>query len=160
MDMGTPTEIIEAPGSVYSEGEIFMDPLPAEGEIMDTGCCDGGMGDCGGCDSCGGYGSCGSCGGCGSCGNCCLLPCPTFLLERVELMAGVQGFTGPLNRGESGSFGFHYGVNWGVPAPCLPSKPIGMQLGYRGVSSNYSGASFTRRFTQSRLHHGRFIPTS
>ena len=45
--------------------------------------------------------------------------------------------------GETASFGFHYGLNWGVPVPCMPNQPIGMQLGYRGVSSNYSGASFT-----------------
>ena len=59
------------------------------------------------------------------------------------MFAGTQGFTGPLNRGETGSFGFHYGANWGVPIPCMMNQPIGIQIGYRGVSSNLSGAAFT-----------------
>ncbi len=94
------------------------------------------------CAACGGSSACGACGGCDMCCGC-LLPCPLFALSNVEFFAGTQAFSGPLNRGETASFGFHYGLNWGVPVPCMPNEPIGMQIGYRGVSSNYSGASFT-----------------
>ena len=65
------------------------------------------------------------------------------VLNNFEFFAGVEGFTAPLNRGETGSFGFHYGANWAAPVPCIPNQPFGMQVGYRGVSANYSGASFT-----------------
>ncbi|NLX57437.1 MAG: hypothetical protein GXY58_20225 [Planctomycetaceae bacterium] len=85
------------------------------------------------------------CGGCGGCSTCtgCLIPCPVLALDNIELFAGAQAFSGPLNLGQTASFGFHYGLNWGAPTPCLPGQPFGLQIGYRGVSSNYSGASFT-----------------
>ena len=58
-------------------------------------------------------------------------------------MAGVQGFTAAPNMGNTGSFGFHYGFNWGAPVPCMPHGELGMQLGYRGVSTNFSGSALT-----------------
>lgn len=129
-------------------GSGEFDQLPAEGEYM--GPSPGGdfMGagpgpECMGAGECGPAAcDCGECTGCG-CGCCrgCILPC--LGLDQIELFAGVQGFTAPLNRGETGSFGFHYGGNWSVPVPWLLSRPIGAQLGYRGTSSNYSGASFS-----------------
>ncbi len=121
----TPTEAIGPPMGMES-GPLMYDALPGEGELMGE--------TVSGCDSCG---------GCGSCTSCCLIPCPSLALKNFEFFAGVQGFTGPLNRGETGSFGFHYGANYAAPVPCLPNQPIGMQIGYRGVSSNYSGASFS-----------------
>ena len=50
------------------------------------------------------------CGGVG-CYDCCAVPCPVLSFRDTELFAGVHGFTGPRNRGESGSFGFHEGFN-------------------------------------------------
>jgi len=84
--------------------------------------------------------SCGGCKGKG-CVQCCLLPCPPWSLENVELFAGVQGFTGPMNRGGSGSFGFHEGANWGLPMP-WSNGWFGLQLGVRATQSNLSGAGF------------------
>ncbi len=134
-----PMEAIAEPIPMAEPGDMMLGDLPAEGEIMDSGCCGDVQADCGGC------GNCGDCGGCGGCGHCngCLIPCPRLSFDNFEFFAGVQGFTGPLNRGETGSFGFHYGANWAVPVPCLLNQPIGLQLGYRGISSNYSGASFS-----------------
>jgi hypothetical protein len=115
---------------VYSD-EVLMDDLPGEGEYLG----DPGFGGKG-------MDSCGDCGGCGYCSDC-LIPCPVFTFNYFEFFGGAQGFTGPTNRGETGSFGFHYGVNWAAPVPCMPNRALGMQIGYRGVNSNYSGASFT-----------------
>jgi hypothetical protein len=112
-----------------------------EYESSDSECCDQGLSDCGDCGACRG----------------CLIPCPHLMLDNFELFTGVQGFTAPLNRGESAGFGFHYGVNWAAPVPCMPNQPIGMQIGWRGVSSNYSGASFTEDSrNQSFLTAGLF----
>ena len=120
---------------------------------------DGGLQDgcsCGNCDgdvSCGrggcGLGGCGL-GGCGeaacrgACGRGgCLIPCPWLSFDNIELMAGVNGFTGPNNRGETGSFGFYEGINWGASLPCIGCGELGMQLGARAVQANLSGAEFT-----------------
>src|SRR5207244_6764894 len=43
------------------------------------------------------------------------IPLPRPPLDNLEFLHGVQGFTGPVNRGGSGSFGFHEGFNWGMP---------------------------------------------
>jgi hypothetical protein len=91
-------------------------------------------------------GDCGSCGhtsygrkycgdpACGG-GDCCL---PCFRLDTIELFAGAHGFTGPLNRG-SGSFGFHEGINAGLPFIC----GFAIQGGYQATQSNFEGAFFT-----------------
>lgn len=120
---------------IEQDPSMSLEPLPAEGEIMgDMGGISGPCGDAGApCDSCD---SCGYNHGC-------LIPCPVFSLRNVELFSGVQGFTGPMNQGSSGSFGFHYGLNWGAPMPCLLGGAVGMQVGFRGVSSNYSGSTLT-----------------
>jgi hypothetical protein len=81
------------------------------------------------------------CGGCSHRG--CLIPCPSLCCDSLEFFAGAHGFTGPINRGETGSFGFNEGVNWGAPLPCLFCGELGMQLGIRATHSNFSGASFT-----------------
>jgi hypothetical protein len=97
----------------------------------------------GGCSSCGSS-SCGSSScGTGSCGGGCLIPCPWFSLDNIELFGGVNGFTGPNNRGETGSFGFYEGLNWGAPLPCLGFGELGAQIGARAVQANLSGAEFT-----------------
>lgn len=134
-------------GAMYDES---YHQLPGEGEYMDPEMAGEFMGpgsgiDCVSPDGCGAMvPDCGQCDGYG-CAYCrgCFLPWTCLHLDKIELFAGAHGFTAPLNRGETGSFGFHYGGNWGAPVPGFINQPIGMQFGYRGVSSNYSGASFS-----------------
>jgi hypothetical protein len=78
------------------------------------------------------------CGGSG-CVECCF-PCPLLPWENLDLRGGVHGFTGAANRGETGSFGFHYGLNWGTP---VPIGSLGGQIGVELVHSNFSGGEFT-----------------
>src|SRR5262245_42856588 len=68
---------------------------------------------------------------------CLFVPLPSF--SCFEVFGGVQGFTGPANRGGSGSFGFHEGFNWGVPLAGFVSG----QLGVNWTQSNFSGSFFT-----------------
>lgn len=128
--------------------EMRFDDLPAEGEFMTPGAADqfmgGGTGQaCMDPHGCGEMAcecvECIDC-ACGCCRACCF---PYLWLDKIELFTGTQGFTAPLNRGETGSFGFHYGANWAAPLPLFPNRPFGGQIGYRGISSNYSGASFS-----------------
>jgi hypothetical protein len=114
----------------HAPAEFMVEPMPMDGEIIEP--------DCGAPID----GDCTSCGGCGTC-NGCLIPCPTLALNNFEFFAGANGFTGPPNIGETGSFGFYYGLNWAAPVPCVPNQAIGMQLGARGTSGNFSGAAFT-----------------
>lgn len=87
----------------------------------------------------GAFGGC--CGGSG-CSQCCMLPCPRISFDDLSIFAGVQGFTGPRNRGQTGSFGFHEGLNWGGSMPCMENC-LAMQLGARFAQSNLSAAEFT-----------------
>jgi hypothetical protein len=84
-------------------------------------------------------------GTCGTCSDCTLVPCGCpfpFPFGNLELFAGVQGFTGPANRSTgTGSFGFHEGLNWGIPIPGF--QCLGGQIGFRATQSNLSGAEFT-----------------
>lgn len=82
------------------------------------------------------------CGGCGgrACLQCC---CPMIPWHEFQLFAGAQGFTGPVNRGQAGSFGYHQGINWGTQLPRLGGGELGMQLGARTTQTNLSGADFT-----------------
>ena len=80
---------------------------------------------------------CESCVADGTCGTCELEPCGCFLpFGNVEIFGGVSGFTGPANRGGSGSFGFYEGVNLAIPMPGFSC--LGGQVGFRGVHSNFS----------------------
>ncbi len=88
-----------------------------------------------------GHGAC--CHPNGSCDTCCLVPFPAICWDNLEVGFGVQGFTGPLNRGETGSFGANQSVNLGLPLPLLCWHEIGGQVGVRGAQSNFSGAEFT-----------------
>jgi hypothetical protein len=116
-------------GMTHVEGEIFANSHHGPG-----GGCDG---NCGG--DCGTQG----CGGCGSCGQCCLIPCPRLSFDNFEFFAGTQGFTGPLNAGEVGSFGFHEGLNWANSLPCLPNQPLAAHLGFRATQSNFAGSALS-----------------
>jgi hypothetical protein len=65
------------------------------------------------------------------------LPLPP--LDGLEVVTGVQGFTGPANRGGSGSFGTHVGFNWGIPlCGCF-----GAQWGVNWTQSNFDGNYLT-----------------
>lgn len=77
-----------------------------------------------------------------ACAQCCLIPCPRIPWDNLTIFGGVQGFTGPKNGGQAGSFGFQEGVNWGAPMPCF-NGCLGMQLGGRFTQSNLSGAEIT-----------------
>ncbi len=83
--------------------------------------------------------------GTSSCDSLVLTPCTLFPAGNLEVSAGVQGFTGPRNRGGSGSFGFHQSVNWAVPFPAFAC--MGGQVGYRATQSNLSGAEFPNSTT-------------
>jgi len=76
-----------------------------------------------------------------SCGDACLAPCDVVPIGNLELFAGVQGFTGPRNRGGSGSFGFNEGLNYAIPLPGFAC--MGGQIGFRATQSSLSGAEFT-----------------
>ncbi len=123
-EMVAGVQALEPVTPLEMDDDTMLDPLPAEGEIMQ--------------DSCGS-----TCNSCETCGQGCLIPCPIFSFRNIELFTGVQGVTGPMNQGNTGSFGLHYGLNWGAPLPCTPSGAFGMQIGFRGVSSNYSGSKLT-----------------
>lgn len=120
MHKASPSDMTLPPGAVMVDGP------------------DGMMG--GDCDSCGGCGSCDSCGGCCDDENdCCLIPCPNW--KNLTIFGGVQGFTNPGNRGLQGSFGFSEGFNLGMPLRfCGCSTGLGLQVGLRGVHSNFSGS--------------------
>ena len=73
-------------------------------------------------------------------------PYPSFQIVSfadMEYTVGVQGFTGVPNLGESGSFGFNEGINWGFPMPVLPMLGLSGQIGVRFAQSNFHGANMT-----------------
>ncbi|MCA9120130.1 MAG: hypothetical protein H6822_23750 [Planctomycetaceae bacterium] len=109
------SELLE--GDVIYEGDMIFEE-GGKGPIVGTSCCGG-----------------------GGCLQCCAIPCPQICFDNFEVFAGVQGFTGPVNRGQTGSFGFHEGFNWGAPVPCFGA--LGAQLGLQTTQSNLSGAEFT-----------------
>ncbi len=76
------------------------------------------------------------------CAQCCPAPCATICFTNLEAFGGVQGFTGPMNRGGTGSFGFNEGFNWGFPLPFFHGA-FGGQIGLRATQSNLSAAEFT-----------------
>lgn len=91
-------------------------------------------------------GPCGSnaCGpGWGGWGGCLWIPICVFVprppLEGFEAFGGVQGFTGPANRGGAGSFGFHEGFNWGIPLGGF----LAGQWGANWTQSNFDGNYLT-----------------
>src|SRR5438874_13180462 len=66
---------------------------------------------------------------------CIFLPLPP--LDGLELYTGVQGFTGPANRGGSGSFGFHEGFNWGLPIGGFMAGQFGANFTQSNFDGNY-----------------------
>lgn len=89
-----------------------------------------------GCDSCGGCMD----DGCTTCQSC---VCASSWFEQLTIFGGVQGVKGPANRGRGGSFGFHEGLNWGMPLPYFDRYGWSGQIGFRATQSDFSGSRFT-----------------
>lgn len=123
-------ELTEAPGETMLSADAC-----GCGTCGESGWC--GDADCCGDDSCCGSSACG-----GECVSCCLWPC-RFPLDNLSVFGGVHGFKNPSNLDADGSFGFQVGVNWGAPLWLLPYTGLGIQVGFQGVFSDLSGASFT-----------------
>ncbi|GEM_PF-1052639 len=86
-------------------------------------------------------GSCDS----GQCGECqdCLWHRIDGIFSNADFRLGVQGFKNSLNRDLDGSFGFHGGINLGLPLTKLSCGLFSGQFGINSVQSNFSGSSFT-----------------
>ncbi|HEY2415545.1 MAG TPA: DUF6666 family protein [Pirellulaceae bacterium] len=109
----------------YDDGGAVMD-----GEIIQSDDC---------CATCG-LARCGLGNWCGR-GCCTWMPLCIFLpmppIDCLEAFGGVQGFTGPANRGGSGSFGFHEGFNWGIPIGGFMAGQIGAAWTQSNFDGNY-----------------------
>jgi hypothetical protein len=114
----------------YDEGGQIFEGDMISGNMMPGDPCCGGCGTPG-CNLCGR-------GGCTWVPLCLALPLPP--IDGLEVYGGVQGFTGPANRGGSGSFGFHEGFNWGVPCCCCV---MAAQLGATWTQNNFDGNYLT-----------------
>jgi hypothetical protein len=77
-------------------------------------------------------------------------------IDALSIFAGRQAFKNPTNRGQDGSFGFHEGVNWGLPT-VLSHLGVGTQIGFHGVHSNLSGASYSNRNRNQYFVTGGFF---
>lgn len=119
-------------GHMHSAGyeDQVLSEAPMEGEVA--------HGHEHGCDQCGGS-------GCEACADsCCMGFFPLFksTMQRFEFFSGVMSFSGPANRGETGSFGYTSGFNLGSEF-LFGCQGLGYQAGMRGNMSNFNGASFT-----------------
>lgn len=140
MSLGVSTESrqLESPirpdamtGGNSSSGIVYGDPFSSP------------LGDeCSGCDSpgCMGGPSCGAAmceGGCtNDCGR------GYLWIDTFSISVGAHGFTNMVNRGDSSSFGFREGFNWGSP---WVFTPLGMntQLGFAATQSSFNGSDST-----------------
>lgn len=135
----TPYESIP---SEVSYADPFSSPVSSPVyESSVVGCADGCAGGCGGCaaaPACGlpGYGG-GCAGGCAGCGG-----ANHSWISTISLFGGVHGYKNGVNRGNSGSFGFQEGFNWGSP---FSFSALGMnsQIGFRATQTDFNGSSFT-----------------
>jgi len=57
--------------------------------------------------------------------------------QDLSLFVGPHGFKGPLDNGNNGNFGYHYGINWAFPF--WHRFGIGAQVGGQIAHSNFSG---------------------
>jgi hypothetical protein len=118
-------------GTIAVEGLTIPAGTIMDGEMMLGGdcaaCCDDGCVNC-----------CGNWNSCGPVSPCLLIPRPR--LDPFEVLLGVQGFTGPTNRGASGSFGYYQGFNHAMP---LCNGFLSAQLGARWTENNFDGSILT-----------------
>ena len=115
------------PNQTQLEGEIVVvGETIMEGEVV-TGDCATGL--------------CGT--RLGICADGCLIPCPRIQWERYTFFSGVNAFTGPLNRGGQGSFGFMEGFNYGRDLSYVGQGRLSAQLGMRATQTNLSGSDVT-----------------
>ena len=133
-----PEEIQSGPGVVIEGSETLGEPYIESayaGNHFASDCACGGIG----CNLCGGIRGMRAHGpiGCDPCQPFFCLPQPNF--NNLEVFAGTHGFTGPANRGSTGSFGFHEGLNWGTPLVCGLAFQAGVQVSH----SNFSGSVLT-----------------
>jgi len=120
-------EIIESDGTIVSDGGEYIEGMP--GEMIEGADFDG-AGGCGGdCDD-----------------GCCLLSCPKCppgcipapqWPNNIDILAGVQGFKGPLDQGRNGNFGFHEGFN--VGGHLWLTKCVSYQFGGTWTQQNFHG---------------------
>lgn len=113
-------DLVVPPGTMVEQAMPMM-----EGDC--AACCGDGCVDC-----------CGNWNSCGPVSPCLLIPRPR--LDPLEVLLGVQGFTGPANRGAGGSFGFYQGFNHAVP---LCNDFVAGQIGARWTESNFDGSLLT-----------------
>ncbi len=138
-------EVMGSPaGEFMSEGETIYSDEGTSGGYYEEGYSEGDYYE----DGYGG-GSCGD-GYCGDdpyftrgvCLPLCLPPLPIPRFENLSLFAGVNAFTGPANRGGTGSFGFAEGFNWGNHF-AFSRAGLSYQVGAMVTQSNFSGTDFT-----------------
>jgi hypothetical protein len=143
-----------AVGDVYGEANCGVEASCGAETWIEPGCgCDNV-----GCDgiACGGYYCDGRDPNC-ECSVCCgdvgsFFPRLRLPWNRMNLFAGVAGFTGPMNYAETnpggttqrgaGSFGFYEGYNKGTSLAFFGTD-LAYQTGVRFTQSNLSGAGFT-----------------
>ncbi len=130
------------PSPYYNDGSAYYDdPSAYYDDSYAGGYHDGGYHD-------GGYEWFGSCFA-GNCGDNCDPHPECFwrglggLISNADFRTGVHGFKNSANRQQDGSFGFHGGVNLGLPLKRLTCGLFSGSLGVNSVQSNFSGSSFT-----------------
>ena len=68
----------------------------------------------------------------------------SYWADHLSVFGGAHGFKNDANLGLDGSFGFHYGVNFGSAAKNIILPPsFGWQVGAQFANSNLNAASFT-----------------
>ena len=148
-----PGPVMDDPG--YEDGPMEMAPGAPGEEIFGDEMHEGGYGP-GPYDMVGD--ECMDCGPCDECFDVCDMFC-----ENFSVFGGVQGFKSPTDQfltdfssqNNNGNFGFHEGINWGIPV--CQNSGIGYQLGGQIVHSDISGTPFSdQERTQYFLTTGLF----
>jgi hypothetical protein len=62
-----------------------------------------------------------------------------YMWENIHLFAGPQGFKSPTDLFQDGNFGFHEGLNWGMPV--WDDIGLGYQKGFEITQNNWNGTS-------------------
>lgn len=107
-----------------------IEPPAVEGEWIDTGVVvEEGAESCSDCLQSQGWGS---------------HAVPCYWADHLSFFGGAHAFKNDANLGLDGSFGFHYGLNFGAAAKniILPAS-VGWQIGAQFTDSNLNAASFT-----------------